>query len=294
MAVHTRGPRLNQREKAEAFRKLHAGEKILILPNAWDVPSARVFEEAGFPAVATTSAGLSVSLGYPDGEKVSKEEMFVVVRKIANSLSVPLSVDIESGFGSSLTELQDTVKQVVLAGGIGVNLEDIQNFELKTIESIEKQVRRIKEVRNTANSMGVALVINARTDAYRLGEGEETQKIEEAILRANAYGDAGADCTYPIGITDAYSIRSVVNRVKYPVNVMVRPGLPPVSELQKIGVARLSIGPYGIYAAIGLLKRAAAELLNKGTYNAFAEGAINLAELNSLAAPRSTAAGEKA
>jgi 2-methylisocitrate lyase-like PEP mutase family enzyme len=284
---------VKQTEKAEEFRRLHKGDRILILPNAWDVPSARVFEDTGFPAIATTSAGLSVSLGFPDGERIPKNVMFVAVRKIANTLSVPLSVDIESGFGSEMLELEDTIRRVIDAGGIGVNIEDIDNFERMTIRTIEEQGVRIKAVRNFANNAGVPIVINARTDVYRLGKGEENHKLEDAIHRANAYGNAGADCTYPIGLTSAESIRFVVSKVDYPVNVMVRTGLPPLSELQKIGVSRLSFGPFGIYATMGLLKRAADELPEKGTYGSLTDGAINLAELNSLALQRKSGGDDK-
>jgi 2-methylisocitrate lyase-like PEP mutase family enzyme len=279
---------LNQKEKAEFFQKLHRSGRVLILPNAWDVPSARVFENAGFPAVATTSAGLAVSLGYPDGEKISRKDMLATVRRITKTLTIPLSADIESGFGSSTSEMLETVKGVIDAGGIGINIEDIADFGLKTLWPIEKQVQRIREIRRLADSMGIPLVINGRTDAYRLGQSDEPKKLEEAILRSNAYGEAGADCTYPIGITDRESIRKVVSMVNYPVNVMARPGLPPLSELQEIGVARVSIGPFGIYATMGLLKKISSELLDKGTYRSLTEGAINLAELNSLASRRKT------
>jgi 2-methylisocitrate lyase-like PEP mutase family enzyme len=170
---------------------------MLVLPNAWDVPSARVFEDAGFPAVATSSAALAVSLGYPDGEAISKEELFATVKKIASRLTIPLSVDIESGFGAAADQLSDTIRRVVAAGGVGINIEDISNFKQKILFTAEEQVQRIRTVRSASNSMGIPLVINARTDAYRYAAGDEKARFEETVRRANAYAEADADCIYP-------------------------------------------------------------------------------------------------
>ena len=189
-----------QKEKAEEFRSLHYAKKILVLPNAWDVPSARVFEDAGFPAVATSSAALAVSVGYPDGERVGKEEFFSVVKKIAGILSVPLSVDIESGFGATIGSLTDTVRLVIEAGAVGINIEDISDFEKKTLLPVEKQVERIRAVRTASDSLGIPLVINVRTDAYRFGAGDERAKLDEAIRRERAYEAAGAGLPLPDGL----------------------------------------------------------------------------------------------
>ena len=272
-----------QAEKAEEFRSLHNANHILILPNAWDVPSARVFEDAGFPAIATSSAALAVSLGYPDGEKVSKDEMFSAVGKIARHLSVPLSVDVESGFGATLDQLSDTIRRVIDSGGVGVNLEDISNFESHTLFSIEKQVERIRKVRNVSESMNVPLVINARTDAYRYASGNESGKLEEAIRRSNAYSEGEADCLYPMGLTSREAITTFVKAVNKPVNIMARKGAPPISELERIGVKRFSLGPSAMYATMGLLRRIAGELKQRGAYDSLLNGAITFDELNSLA-----------
>jgi 2-methylisocitrate lyase-like PEP mutase family enzyme len=259
---------------------------MLILPNAWDVPSARVFEDAAFPAVATSSAALAVSLGYPDGEKIGKEELFFAVRKIVDRLAVPLSVDVESGFGATLDELSDTIRRVVAAGGVGVNIEDISSFEGRTLYPIEKQVKRIRTVRSVSSSLGVSLVINARTDAYRFAAGDEKAKFQEAVRRANAYAEADADCLYPMGLTDKGSISAFVKAVKRPVNIMARKGAPTVAELERLGVKRLSLGPGPMYAAMGLLRKVASELKERGTYEALLSGAITFDELNALAEPR--------
>jgi 2-methylisocitrate lyase-like PEP mutase family enzyme len=276
----------SQIEKAEEFRSLHHAKGILILPNAWDVPSARVFEDTGFAAIATSSAALSVSLGYPDGEKIGKTELFAVVRKIAGILTVPLSADVESGFGASIEGVSDTIRRVVKAGAVGVNIEDISDFEKKSLLPIKEQVERLKAVRRASDSLGVPLVINARTDAYRFGAGDEKSKLEETILREKAYEAAGADCLYPMGLTDKETISAFVKAVNKPVNIMVRKGVPTISELEKIGVKRVSLGPASMYASIGLLRKIAQELKHNGTYDTLLTDAITFDELNALAKPK--------
>ena len=273
-----------QTEKAEDFRALHHG-KILILPNCWDVPSARVFENAGFPAIATSSAGVMVSLGYPDGEVIEMDEYLSAVRRIARTLSVPLSVDVVGGFGETPEETMETVKAVVGAGAIGINIEDFMHAT-KQLVSLEQQLQKLKVLVALRESLGVRFVINARTDAFRFTQGDDQAKLEEAIRRGAAYRDAGADCVYPMGLTDAGSISAFVKALRFPVNVMVRKGLPPIAELERLEVARVSFGPSPSYAVLGLLKRAAMEVLEKGTYDTLVEGAISFDELNSLASSK--------
>jgi len=274
----------SQRDKAQDFRELHHGKRILILPNAWDAPSSRVFENEGFPAVATSSAGLMVSLGYPDGEVMSRDEFVSAVRRIVKVLSIPLSVDIVAGFGRTTKEVLNTVRAILRAGGIGINIEDFAHAT-KTLFPMERQIENVKEIKRLGDKVGIPLVINARTDALRFGSGDDEAKFHEAVRRALAYKDAGADCVYPMGLTDSVSIKRFVKELDFPINVMVRKGLPPVSELESLGVTRLSFGPSASYAAMGLLKRAAKEVLEKGTYQNLVDGAIGFDELNSLAMP---------
>ena len=274
----------SQAEKAEEFRALHH-RGTLILPNAWDVPSARVFEEAGFPAVATTSAGMMVSLGYPDGQFIDKKELLGAVSRIAKVVKIPLSVDLVAGFGETGEAVASTVREVVKAGAIGINIEDFAHVT-KKLYPVSAQVEKIKAIRELARSLEVPIVINARTDAFRYAEGSDDARLEEAIRRGIAYRDAGADCIYPMGLVERGSISSFVKALRFPVNVMVRKGLPPVQELEKLGVARVSFGPSASYAVMGLLKRIATEVLEKGTYQTLVEGAITYDELNSLASPK--------
>ncbi|HEX9341343.1 MAG TPA: isocitrate lyase/phosphoenolpyruvate mutase family protein [Thermoplasmata archaeon] len=282
------GSLTGQSEKAEAFRKLHRG-KILILPNAWDVASARLFEDAGFPAVATSSAGMMVSLGYPDGERIDRKQFISAIRRIAKALSVPLSADVVSGFGRTPREVAGVVKDVIEAGAIGINIEDSKH-ESKRLIPLASQVRRLEALRQLRDSLDIPFVINARTDAVLYAPGSAQDRLDEAIRRGIAYRDVGVDCVYPMGLTDAAAIRAFVRGLEFPVNVMVRKGLPSVRELERLGVARISLGPSASYAAMGLLKRASAELLQRGTYTTLLDGAITYDELNRLAASKASRA----
>ncbi len=285
-------PLKSQKEKAEDFRALHHGKRILILPNGWDVPSARLFEDAGFPAIATSSAGMLVSLGYPDGEVIGRTEFVSAVGRIARVLSVPLSADVVAGFGKTTKEVLVTVKAILKTGAVGINIEDFTHAT-KKLYPIERQVENVKAIRKLGETTGIPLVINARTDALRFAEGDEGARLREAVRRATAYRDAGADCVYPMGLVDADSITNFVKALDFPINVMVRKSLPPISELQRLGVARVSFGPSPSYAAMGLLKRAAKEVLEKGTYENLIEGAITFDELNALAVPRPQGSGNR-
>ncbi len=277
-------------EKAEAFRALHHGVHPLVLPNAWDVPSARLFEDAGFPAVATSSAGVMVSHGYPDGEEMPRRELLSVVARIAGRLSIPLSADLVAGYGRSSRDVSRTVELVVKAGAVGINIEDLHPSHDRLFR-LETQLRRLEAVRHAAVSTGVPLVLNARTDAFRHATGDEPARLREAIRRASAYRDAGADCVYPMGLTDAASIATFVDALRCPVNVMVRKGLPPLLELERLGVKRVSFGPAASYAALGFLKRASRELLDRGSFDSLIEGAITFDELNQLAVARTPTSG---
>ena len=274
-----------QQELAEEFRRLHNRKDVLVLPNAWDVPSARVFEDEGFPAVATSSAGMLVSLGYPDGEEIPEREFVSAIGRIARVLSIPLSADLIGGFGGTPEGVARSVKAAVRAGAVGINIEDFVHEEKKLLP-VEKQVAKLRALLRVQKDMKVPFVINARTDALRFFQGDDAARLEEAIRRASAYRDVGEDCVYPMGLSDRESIEKFVKALDFPTNVMVRKGLPPVPELRRLGVARVSFGPSASYAAMGLLKRASREVREKGTYDTLLEGAITFDELDSLAVPR--------
>ncbi|MFZ0830586.1 MAG: isocitrate lyase/phosphoenolpyruvate mutase family protein [Thermoplasmata archaeon] len=274
-----------QAEKAETLRALHHRTSPLVLPNAWDVPSARVFEDAGFPAVATSSAGIMVSLGYRDGEEMPRRELAAAVGRIASRLSLPLTADVVSGYGSTPRAAVTTVRMMLEKGAVGINLEDLGPSG-KGLVPDGRQVQKIKAIRRLGESMGIPLVINARTDALRQAPGDDAVRLHEAIRRSIAYRDAGADCVYPMGLTEAAPIATFVDALRCPVNVMIRKGLPPVAELERLGVKRVSFGPSASYAALGLLKRASQEVLTRGTYDTLLDGAITFDDLNRLAVAR--------
>ncbi len=260
---------------------------MLVLPNAWDVPSARIFEEAGFPAVATSSATLAASVGYPDGEKIPKDELFAIVQRIARALSVPLSVDIEGGYGTTIPALKDTIQRLIDAGAVGLNIEDTVRSEGRELRAVKNQAARIRAIREVSDAAGVPVVINARTDAYLVSPGDEARRLEAAVRRGNAFEEAGADCLYPMGLANPDAIRTYVASVHLPINVMVRKGLPPIRDLERLGVKRLSLGPTSMYAALGALRKVAAELLETGTYESLVSGPITYGDVMALARPRS-------
>lgn len=272
-----------QREKAEAFRAMHDRRRILVLPNAWDAMSARIFETAGFRAVATTSAGLAYAIGYPDGEAAPRDEIVAAIARIARSVRVPLSADIESGFSPDAASLKTMTKAVIDAGAIGINLEDAIHGGPPRLYAEEEAAARVKAARAAADEAGVPVVINARTDVYLLGIGEKSTRFEHAVRRANAYWAAGADCLFVPGPADSETIRKLAGAIDGPINVLARPGMPSAPELEKLGVARVSVGSGPALAAMTLTRRIADELLSSGSYSLFqAPGTLSYMDANQL------------
>lgn len=271
-----------QNDKAAAFRELHDRSGAFVLPNAWDAASARVFEEAGFAAIGTTSAGLAASLGYPDGERLGRDEMAEATHRIARSVALPVSADVEAGYGQDADGVARTVSAVISAGAVGVNLEDATGKDGRPLRDISEQVERIQAAREAASSAGVEIVINARTDVYWLGVGHERERLDPALERANAYGEAGADCLFVPGVGERTIIAELVRGIAGPLNVLAGPGVPPVPELARLGVARLSVGSGPMRATLALLGRISGELLGSGTYESFTRDAISYAEVNGL------------
>jgi 2-methylisocitrate lyase-like PEP mutase family enzyme len=220
---------------AKRFNDLHTSSELLILPNAWDAGSARVFEDAGAKAIATTSAGVSWALGYPDGNVLPVEKLTSLVKGIADAIRVPLTVDVEGGYTDDPKKIPDNLKPIIEAGAIGINIEDGEGAR-------ELLAKKIEQVRKTADSAGVKLFINARTDVYLNQEGKPETWVEETISRAATYQAAGADGLFVPGITEALDIKTVAEGTKLPLNVMARLGLPLAEELTKLGVRRLSAG----------------------------------------------------
>lgn len=271
-----------QARKAEALRKLHAGPRILVLANAWDVTSARIVEELGFPAVATTSAGVANSLGYPDGQRISRHEMFDVVGRIARAVNVPVTADAEAGYGLTPKEMAETARELVNAGAVGLNFEDVTGDDESSHVETGLQVEKIRALREASASMGVRLVINARTDVYLMPIGPAETRFERAVERLQAYWKAGADCLFVPGLRDRDIIAKIVKAAEAPVNILLQPGGPTLAELQKMGVARASIGSGLMRAALGTTRRIAKGLMELQDHAPLLEGAVTYAELNAM------------
>lgn len=271
----------DQRAKAELFRSFHQSGGILVLPNAWDAASARIFEAAGYAAVATTSAGVANSLGYPDGEAIPRDEMLFAIRSIARSVNVPVTADIEAGFGDTVDEVLETVRGVIEAGAVGINFEDGSKRGEERLLPRPDQLERIRAIRALGDEIGVPLVINARTDAY-LVPMDHSARFDTAVERANAYLDAGADCAYPIVVTDAQTIGELVRAINGPINILALAGVQSVPELERLGVKRVSMGAGPTRAIMGLTKRIAADVLQTGRYDSFLDCAMGSAEANGL------------
>jgi 2-methylisocitrate lyase-like PEP mutase family enzyme len=270
-----------QRSFAETFRELHHAPRILLLPNAWDAMSARVFAHSGFAALATTSAGVAWALGYRDGEEVPRNEMLGALRRIVRVAGVPVTADIESGFGSTLDELNDSITAVVETGVVGINLEDGVKGKVRPLE---EAAERISIAREAANAAGVAIVINARTDLILRSIGDEATRLEATIDRCRAYLRAGADCVYPIGLKEPGAIERLVRAVQAPVNIMGSRGGLALAELQRLGVRRVSTATGPSLLAIETTRKVAQALRESGTFDAL-DASVTFAEAQQLFAP---------
>jgi len=259
-------------ELAEHLTELHQGEDILVLPNAWDVVSARVLVDAGFEAIATTSGGCAFSLGFCDGEHISRAGMLEVVTRIANSVNVPVSADVEAGYGPSSEDVALTIRGVIEAGAVGANIEDSDKLNPGHLIPFELAVKRIGAGRAAANQAGVPVVINARVDGFHYGNDDTV--FDDVIRRANAYLEAGATCAFIPFISDSDLIGRVAAAIDGPINILAGPDTPSVQNLKKLGVRRLTVGSSFAKAALKVLQESARELQTSGTFE-FTRGVLS-------------------
>ena len=268
---------------AAAFRLLHAGRTGFVMPNAWDAGSAIVLAEAGFAAIATTSAGIAFSLGradhaVPEGAtRVSRSQMFERIRQITAAVDVPVNGDLEEGYGERPDAVADTIRLAIDAGLAGGNIEDHAGGVLYDEELAAERIAAAREV---VDASGADFVLTARTDGLLL---RPPAPLVDAIRRANRYRQAGADCLYVPGVNDLEGIATLVNEIDGPLNVVVGLGNTnlTVDALRSVGVARISLGGSIARAALGFVRQSARELLERGTLT-FAEGQIPQGELNAL------------
>ena len=262
----------SQKDKADLFLKLHTGRDILVLLNTWDPGSSKLMEAIGFKAIATSSQGVSASLGYPDGQAIPFREMTEAIGRIVNKVSLPVSADIEGGYGNNVREIVKSVQMVIATGIVGINIEDSNKSDAKLLD-VNEFCERISAIRNLSDSMGFHLVINVRTDVFLARWGDPEKRLAESVRRGNKYREAGADCIFIPDVWEEDKIATLVKEIDAPINILVNPtigtGLPPSAiRLQELGVARISLGSSLMKATLSVAKKIGDELNLGGTYNA--------------------------
>jgi 2-methylisocitrate lyase-like PEP mutase family enzyme len=276
-----------QKEKAELFKQLHTNDDIFLMPNAWNAGSACMLAAAGFSAIATTSAGIAYSSGRPDYEgKVSRDEMLDAVRVIAEAVDVPVSADLEAGYGDSPEQVGETIALAIKAGAVGANIEDYLGGAQSPLYERAKAVDRVKAARKAADASGLPFTLTARTDCFMVGIPDP---FAEAVERANLFREAGADCLFLPGAKDLATIAALVREINGPLTVVMGFSGPSmtVADLKAIGVRRISIGGSLARATFGLIRRAAEEMRKHGTFS-FANEQIPDPELRKFFASQLT------
>lgn len=272
-----------QKEKAELFLKYHLDKEILVLLNSWDTGSSKLIEACGYKAIATTSMGIAASLGYADCQKIQLSEMTESIERIVNGVQIPVTADIEAGYGNNLNEIIDSLRKLIATGIVGINIEDSIELNPILIDELEF-CEKISAIRLLSDSLGFHLVINARTDSFYTSLGSAKEKLSESIKRGNKYREAGADCIFVQPVGDRDTISTLVKEINAPVNILANPtigsGSPlSVNELQDLGVARLSLGSGLMKASLALIKKVADELSGNGTYNILLDTLTPLSEV---------------
>jgi 2-methylisocitrate lyase-like PEP mutase family enzyme len=272
---------VSAKAKALQLRQLHEGSEPLLLANVWDVASARIVEQLGFKALATTSAGIANLLGYPDGENIAAKEMLEWVGRIVRAVELPVTADLEAGY--DLDDVNTLVTEMIAIGAVGLNIEDADHAT-RSLLDVKTQAERIAAIREIASNLDVPVVINARTDAYMLDTVKDQDRFAIAAERARAYRQAGADCIFVPGLRDIEIIKELLQATPGPINILVGPGSPSVSELARVGVRRISLGSSPNRAALGLLRAIGQELIGTGTYDQLSRFVIPYEEVNRLIA----------
>ena len=268
-----------QIRRAEKLLAMHKGDDVLVLPNAWDVASARVLVDAGFDALATTSGGCAFSLGFCDGEHIGRDGMLEIVKRIAGAVDVPVSADVEAGYGPTPEDVALTIRGVIASGAVGANIEDTDKLNPGNLVPFDLAVSRIRAAREAADAAGVPVVINARVDGFHFGKGDAV--FDDVVKRANAYLEVGADCAFVPFISDGDLIGGVAAAINGPMNVLAGPDTPSVPELKSLGVRRVTVGSGFAKAALSLVQRGAEELRTSGTYE-FTRGVFSQPEIHRI------------
>ncbi|MET0226267.1 MAG: isocitrate lyase/phosphoenolpyruvate mutase family protein [Dokdonella sp.] len=273
----------NLAENARTFHRLHDEGRLLVLPNAWDAASARIIEQAGATAIATTSAGMAWSLGYADGEQLPVDELLAACARIARVVSIPLSVDIERGYARTPAEVADLTGLLIGTGVVGVNIEDGVVAGSSTLTPAAVLSERIAAVRARADRAGLPLFINARTDTYFVPDGDPAGRVEETVRRARQYIEAGADGLFVPGIVELAQMADIAQRIARPLNIYAGfAGVPPIDELRRAGVRRVSLGCGPLQSLLARTRRIAHEVLDQGSYAVMTGDMLSAAAINQL------------
>ncbi|MDH6132757.1 2-methylisocitrate lyase-like PEP mutase family enzyme [Kitasatospora sp. MAA4] len=268
-------------DRALTFRALHRSGTPLALANAWDAMSARLVEHAGAPAIATTSAGVAWGLGAADGDHLDRDRALELIARVVAAVAVPVTADIESGFAGTADGVAETVRGVLAAGAVGVNLEDALRDGSAPLRAVAEQAERLAAARAAADAAGVPLFVNARVDTYLRAVGDPATRLQETLDRASAYVAAGADGIFVPGVTEPETVAALAEGLPVPLNVLAGPGAPSLGELAALGVARVSLGSAVAEAAYAVVRESARELFATGTYTALA-GRLDYDDLNGL------------
>jgi len=271
-----------QREKALAFRKLHQSGSVLVLPNAWDCLSATLLAQAGFPALATTSAGIASIFGYPDGQRIPKLLMLGMASRIASVVSIPVTADLEAGYGTTPEQVADSITTALRMGLVGANLEDSRADQGRPLRELELQVDILKAARQAVDAKSIPMFINARTDVFLRSTSDDRTRVAEVVRRAGAYHQAGADGIFVIGVKDANLIGELVRQIVAPVNILWTPGAPSISELQDLGVARVTFGSGLTRGILPFLRDMAQQLRQSSTSRALNQTEFSNDGINDL------------
>jgi len=277
--------RQRQRDQAAEFRARHRNGDIVVLPNAFDVASARVIARHQPVAIGTTSAGIAWGLGFPDGQRIDRDQMLSAIERIVRSVPMGVTADVEAAYGDTPEDAATTAEAVLEIGAIGLNIEDAQSVASTSAEPllhVEQAAAKVAAVRSAAERAGIDLVVNARTDPFLTGGVDNP--LEAAIERGNRYLSTGADCVFVPGVTERDAIAQLVERLNGPLNVYALPGVPDVAELGQLGVARVSVGCGPYQACLGLIDHATRTFLVDGTYEPFLEDYLSVPEVQALVA----------
>jgi 2-methylisocitrate lyase-like PEP mutase family enzyme len=276
-----RPDRSSQVADAQRFRDRHREGPIIVLPNAFDVATARLIAHHHPVAIGTTSAAIAAIAGYPDGELIARDQMLEAIARIVAAVEIGVTADVEAGYGDTVEDASAVAARVIDLGAIGLNLQDTGHPAGRWaggLIPVERASAKIAAVRQAADQAGVPLVINARTDTFL----EPGDQVAHAITRGNAYLEAGADCVFAPGVVDAAGISRLVEGLAGPLNVYASAATPTVPELEGLGVRRLSVGCGPYQACLALVERATRELLELGRYETFTDEQLSVGELTAL------------